>query len=367
MTVRLRGRGGGRPLGRSGSAVRRRGNVRRATPRLSPVRALAILVMLACAGVGYWVTTSSVFAVQRLALSVTGNEPAITTEDAVRSRLGLPADGANLFLVSTDTLAARLRELPQVDAADVTAQLPGTIRVTLTERQPILAWVTAGHRFLVDRDGLIVADASVPGTGASGAAADPAAQLLGGLAVVVDNRASASALAVGGQLDPLDLDVATRLGSLLPADLGSAAPGIRIQVDDTFGYTIVPTTQPGSAVTGAGAGNGGTAAASPAASPLAFGPGASQSPTNPGARPSTGPSATPSPRPSAGSKASPRPSSSANPFGWTAIFGFYTRTIRPPDLIPGQVRALRSLLYGQEAKIGRVILADDRGGTYVPR
>lgn len=57
----------------------------------------------------------------------------------------------------------------------------------------------------------------------------------------------------------------------------------------------------------------------------------------------------------------------AEPGGWTAVFGFYTPTLRTTDLIPGQVRLLRSLIHGREAKVGRVILADDRGGTYLPR
>ena len=34
--------------------------------------------------------------------------------------------------------------------------------------------------------------------------------------------------------------------------------------------------------------------------------------------------------------------------GWSAVFGFYTPTIRQPELIPGQVRLLRSLLAGRE-------------------
>ena len=53
--------------------------------------------------------------------------------------------------------------------------------------------------------------------------------------------------------------------------------------------------------------------------------------------------------------------------GWTAVFGFYTPTLRTTDLIPGQVRLLRSLLAGKEANVLRVILADDRSGTYIPR
>lgn len=55
------------------------------------------------------------------------------------------------------------------------------------------------------------------------------------------------------------------------------------------------------------------------------------------------------------------------PDAWTAIFGFYTPTRRTPELIPGQVRLLRSLLDGREGGVAQVILADDRNGTYVPK
>jgi cell division septal protein FtsQ len=55
------------------------------------------------------------------------------------------------------------------------------------------------------------------------------------------------------------------------------------------------------------------------------------------------------------------------PLGWTAVFGFYTPTLRTTDLIPGQVRLLRSLLLGREETVLRVILADDRSSTMIPR
>ena len=58
---------------------------------------------------------------------------------------------------------------------------------------------------------------------------------------------------------------------------------------------------------------------------------------------------------------------SAAPAGWTAVFGIYTPTLRSTDLVPGQVRLLRSLLYGREASVLRVVLVDERSGTYIPR
>lgn len=58
----------------------------------------------------------------------------------------------------------------------------------------------------------------------------------------------------------------------------------------------------------------------------------------------------------------------AEPADWNAIFGFYTPTLRTTDLIPGQVRLLRSLLLdNDEANVRRVILADERSGTFIPR
>jgi cell division septal protein FtsQ len=52
---------------------------------------------------------------------------------------------------------------------------------------------------------------------------------------------------------------------------------------------------------------------------------------------------------------------------WVAQLGFFTPTLRSPELIPGQVRLLRSLLAGREESIARVTLVDDRNGTYTTR
>ena len=49
------------------------------------------------------------------------------------------------------------------------------------------------------------------------------------------------------------------------------------------------------------------------------------------------------------------------------MFGFYTPTLRPPDMIPGQVRLLRSLIAGREGSMYRIVLASDTNGTYLPR
>jgi hypothetical protein len=237
--------------------------------------------MLLTAGAMYGVAASPVFAFRRLQI----DDRRFTTEQEVRDALGL-ADGINLVSLRTDALAARLTQLTTVHGAGISVDLPDTIRVALDERQPIVVWQAGDRRFLVDRDGVLFAS-EADGPPDAGA----------GLRVVDDQRASAASLSVGMTLDPVDLDAATRLGSLTPADVGSTATGLTVLVDDERGF-VVETV----------------------------------------------------------------------PEGWTATFGFYTPTIRTTDLIPGQVRLLRSLLGKVgESKVATLILADDRNGTYTER
>jgi hypothetical protein len=114
--------------------------------------------------------------------------------------------------------------------------------------------------------------------------------------VIEDRRVGADAtLAVGTTLDVVDLDVATRLGSLTPDDVGSAVTRLKVAVTDDDGFIV---NAPGS---------------------------------------------------------------------WTAVFGFYSPSTRATDMIPGQVRLLRSLLAGGEGTLTRIILASESGGTYVPK
>ena len=265
-----------------GGRVRRRGGQRRASGGFSPRRALAALAMLATAGLIWGAVASPVFGVK--AVEVEG--AVLTGDDAVRAALDLPTPAPNAFTLATDVLRERLLALPAVADAEVSVGLPGTLRVRIVEREPALAWRRAGALLLADRRGRIVADAA-----ADGAAAAAAAE---GLPLVADRRTSGELPAVGGRLDALDLDVATRLLPLVPADLGSAAPALLVGVDERDGWTLTPTVE--------------------------------------------------------------------DP--WTAVFGFYGSEIRGPEMIPEQVRLLRSLLAGREARLLRVVLAGSSEGTF---
>ncbi len=266
--------------------------VRRASARrrFAPRRALAALTMLASGLAIYGLTASSAFGVR----TVTAHGAALTGEAAVLAALALPtpaADGSdgsvvNVVTLETAPLAARVATLPAVASATVRASLPDAVEVSVVEREPILVWATGAHRYLVDREGRILADA------AAGDATPPVAGAMAGLPVVTDARAGSGTLAPGSFLDPVDLDVATRLASLAPADIGSKATRITVSVDDATGWSL------------------------------------------------------------------------SVPAGWTAVFGIYTGTVRPPDLVPAQVRLLRSLLAGRESRLKRAILASGEAGTY---
>jgi cell division septal protein FtsQ len=260
--------------------ARRPRPIRRASAGLSAVRAGGALAMLVAAAAMYGVGASSAF--EYRALRVDGAR--FTDVAQVESILG-DARGRNLFRLSTEPFTDGLLGLPTVAHARVEVRLPGTIAVTLVEREPILVWQVGDERLLVDREGSLFA-----------LARDAVREDVVTLPVIDDRRAASVGLTVGRTLDPVDLDAATRLGSLVPADLGSAASALAITVSDAHGFVVL-----------------------------------------------------------------------ARPEGWTAVFGFYTISLRTTAIIPGQVRLLRSLLDGREETIERVILADEDDGTYIPR
>lgn len=259
------------------SPIRRTRTVRRASAGLSPVRAGALLAMLLSAGAVYGVANASTFSFGDLVL-----EGATFTDPADVHRALEGVQGENLFGLRTGPIEAGLADLPTVRGVDVSVRLPESLVVRLEERTPILVWRVGARRYLVDADGRLFARIG-----------DDAAADIGALPVVEDRRATSAGLSIGGKLEAVDLDAATRLASLKPADVGSEADGLSVAVGDANGFVV-----------------------------------------------------------------------RARPDSWSAVFGFYTLSLRTPELIPGQVRLLRSLLIGREPQLDRVILASETDGTY---
>ena len=248
-------------------------------PRFTPGRAGALLGILAALGGIYGLAATPAFSYGRADIP----DLRWTPRSDIETALGVPL-GANLFRLTVNPLEARIRALPAVADATVSVSLPDTIVVTVAEREAILAWAVGESRLLVDREGVVFA------------IAEPGEATLEGLPLIADARVASAALAVGSRLDPVDLDAATRLASLVPADVGSVARGLVVTITDETGF-IVGTT----------------------------------------------------------------------PASWVAIFGLYTPSLRAPEIIPGQVRLLRSLLFEREATVAQVILSDEENGTLIPK
>jgi hypothetical protein len=275
-----RGGRGGTPssVGRARGAGER--GLRRTRRIVTPARAGGLLGKLAAGFLLTLVTGPTAFGLSRTDVP----ELAWTESSAIAAALALP-DGGNVFVLDTAPLETALEALPGVASADVTVALPdAAVVVAVEERAAILAWEVGSRRYIADASGTIFAEI------------DDGAALPDGVAVVHDQRrSSVGAFAIGGHIPAVDLDVATRLGSLGPGDVGSSASALRVAVTDRDGYVV------------------------------------------------------------------------GTPRGWDAVFGFYSPATRPTDMIPGQVRLLRSLLAGREPEVRRIILASETSGTYVPR
>lgn len=269
-----------RPGARPGGFGRRSKPVRRASAGISPTRAGALLALIASIAAMYGLASSDAFAVT----GTTIRGVTWTSADLVEQVMAVPS-GQNAFTVQAGELERRIDVIPSINSSRVTVALPGELLVDVEEREPLVTWKVGSQRFLVDREGTLFAEL--------GADAPEAASTL---PLIDDARVISLPMAVGDVLDPVTLDAALRLGSLGPADVGTAAKALVLRIDDKHGFTM--RTRPAS---------------------------------------------------------------------WAAVFGFYTPTLRTTELIPGQVRLLRSLLAGQEDTIQRVILADDRSGTILPK
>ena len=178
--------------------------------------------MLVVAGAVYGLSATAAFGFERLDIRGT----AFTTSDAVRAQVALEP-GTNLVGLTTGPIEDRVGQLPSVGSVAVTVGLPDTLQVDITERRPIVVWAVGERRYAVDDTGFLFADVASDPTG-----------ITRSVPIVVDERAAAIPLGISSKLDPVDLDAATRLGSLTPAQIGSHADAIRVHVTDDRGFTL---------------------------------------------------------------------------------------------------------------------------------
>jgi hypothetical protein len=102
--------------------------------------------------------------------------------------------------------------LPQIQGAEVTAVLPDTLDVTVTERTPVAVWRNGDGDYLVDREGVVLmksVDTNEAGTGC------PPRVCAAPLTVVA--QADSGSVAPGSRVDANALSASARLAALLPA------------------------------------------------------------------------------------------------------------------------------------------------------
>ncbi len=153
----------------AGERPSRRALLWRRQRRLLRPAGLALVVLIAVAGIASLVRTvqpGSTVANWRekvgnaVGLSVRqvvveGREK--TPEPLLRAALGV-SPGDKLLGFSLEAARARIEQLAWVQSATVERRLPGTIVVTLQERRPYAVWQSGGKFVLIDRLGQLVAE-----------------------------------------------------------------------------------------------------------------------------------------------------------------------------------------------------------------
>jgi cell division protein FtsQ len=121
----------------------RRIEVQRALGRRRLRVVLVIAGAVIAAGVAFLVIESPFLDVDRVAVSGAHS----LTADEIRTAARVHLHDALLF-VDTGAVARRVEQLPWVEHASVTRQWPGTVRVAVTEYQPV-AWARDGNRVVL--------------------------------------------------------------------------------------------------------------------------------------------------------------------------------------------------------------------------
>jgi hypothetical protein len=178
-----------------------------------------------------WLTTDPAFSVDPAAVELHGLR--YTDPAAVRQKMNLVGDvHPATAVISTRSMEAAIERLPTVAEARVRATLPDQLMVTVTEREPIVAWHIGADGWLVDVNGTAFAPLSVAGADELGAGST------GSALPAVDDLRHEPSLGLGGQLDPADIDAVRMLGNVTPDLVDSSASALFLSLDDNDGWVL---------------------------------------------------------------------------------------------------------------------------------
>jgi len=179
------------------------------------LRTVLALVLAAIVAAAVWIVYfSSVLDTRAVVVSGTRE----LTPEQVTAAAAVPL-GRPLVRQQLDAVARRTTALPQVSAATVTREWPHTVRVTVTERAPLLGVAQPGGFLVADKAGVVFTTRPVLPPGVVEVAADPANRPL--------------LVELGSVVLALPDDVRAQVTSI-----GAATPD-SIQLRTTSGLTIV--------------------------------------------------------------------------------------------------------------------------------
>lgn len=139
--------------------------------------------------------------------------------------------GSSLLGVNLHAAEEAVAAMPLVASVRVTAGLPDGIQIRVREKTLLLRWQIGDRIYAVAEDGELLGDIATLNLAPAAEATLAAAPLL------YDDRAPSPLLNVG-HLSSTELDVATRLASLTPVDLGTAAPKLTLRLLSDFGFVL---------------------------------------------------------------------------------------------------------------------------------
>jgi hypothetical protein len=124
---------------------------RRRNPFLSLLRPLATALLLVAlpGGVTAWVLTAPQFQLREVV--VAGGTERVPADWVLRELA--PVEGRNLVRLPLSGIAERLRRNPWVETVELRKELPGVLRVAVTERRPVALLESDGQLFYADTAG----------------------------------------------------------------------------------------------------------------------------------------------------------------------------------------------------------------------
>ena len=164
-------------------------------------------------------------------ISVVGTQ--LLDPEAVIAAANIPI-GSSLLGVNLRAAEEAVAALPLVASVRVSAGLPDGIQIRVREKSLLLRWQIGDRIYAVSESGELLGETATIDLAPSAAAALATAPLL------FDDRTS-SPLPTVGQLTATELDVATRLASLTPEDLGTAATTLTLRLLSDFGFVVEAT------------------------------------------------------------------------------------------------------------------------------